>query len=171
MKKLWILGILVLVGTLACGETALEPPDQPTTPEPTATPKPTATREAMLEEVADTLAEGFEKREWASIYAIFPSEYREKCAYVDFVVMHRTFFDLMGLSEDTTVTVSGTRIEGDEAWVYTLWEQDGAELDLGFEDEAPSLVWQDGRWWAKVSPEDLAKDNPCATAGTASQAE
>ena len=61
MKKLWILGILVLVGTLACGETALEPPDQPTTPEPTAT------REAMLEEVADTLAEGFEKREWASL--------------------------------------------------------------------------------------------------------
>ena len=162
MRKLWILGILVLVGTLACGETSLEPPDQPTTPEPTAT------REDMLEEVADTLAEGFEKREWASIYAIFPREYREKCAFVDFVVMHRTFFGLMGLSEDTTVTVSGTRIEGDEAWVYTLWEQDGVKLDLGFDDEAPSLVWQDGRWWAKVSPED---DSPCSTAGTASQAE
>ena len=151
---------------LACAE---EAPVQPTSAPaqaaavvtPTAMPEPTDNREALLEEAAETFAKAFEDREWATLYALQHKEYREKCAFGEFVGMMFFAVAFIGLSEDTTVTVISMRIEGDEAWVDMLWEQDGVELDFGDDNANPAFVWQDGRWWGYVSPEEMAKENLC----------
>ena len=169
-----------LVATAVPTSNPTSPSDAPTgTSVPTVTPQPTAAdqaptpesspaqsfdRAALLEQTAKTYANALGKREWALVHALYPDEFKVKCSAGDFAALMTFAWGFMGVPEGTTVVLEEVRADGDQGWVEARFEKDGVEIELGEEtsDDEPSFVWEDGKWVLFVSPEELAKDDPCS---------
>ena len=170
-----------LVATAALTSTPTSPPsDTPAdtsvpivTPEPTAvhqapthdsTPTQSSDRAALLEETARTYANALAKREWILVHALYPDEFKVKCSGGDFAALMTFVWEFAGFPEGMTVVLEEVRVDGDQGWVEARFEKNGVEIELGEEsaDDEPSFIWKDGKWVYFVSPEELAKDNPCS---------
>ena len=177
MRTIIAASLLVLLAAAACGSEA--EPVAATEPTATtesmatvaATPTPTDTdqdsdRATLLKEFAQLGGDAFARREWAIVHALYPDEFRAKCSLGDFAALITFGSAFLGIPEDSSYVLDGMRIDGDNGWIDSHWEKDGVSFDLdddeGITDEEPEWVWQDSKWVAYISPEDLAEENPCS---------
>ena len=91
----------------------------------------------------------------------FPEAYREKCPYGDFAGLWSFVLSFMGMPEDATVTDEDAHLDGNFGWFEFRFHYAGEELDLGTDNAEPDFEWDGERWWAYVSEEDMAKEEPC----------
>ena len=168
MRKatLGIIIILVIIGN-ACGSTE---PAQPqaqqeaatAAPEPTNEPTPVTDRLALLHDASLALGTTIAEKDWATLYLSHPEEYRAKCPAPDFLKMW-TFIEVFGeMPDGLTFTLHRVWIEGDLGYGDGEWDKDGVIWgeDAG-EDRDPLFEWVDGAWVMYISPEEMAKENPC----------
>ena len=193
MRTILAASLLVLLATVACGTETPEPvaTTEPTTTvesplptntpfsptaEATATPTPTDTaqdsdRATLLKEIAQLRGDATARSEWAIVHAFSPDEFRAKCSLGDFAALMTFARAFLGIPEDSSYVLDGVRIDGDNGWIDSHWEKDGVPFhvddDEGATDEEPEWVWQDSKWVAYVSPEELAKEDPCSLDFTA----
>ena len=52
------------------------------------------------------------EREWAFVHALYPEEFREKCAQEDFPWMMGVVWPLLGVPEDAAYALEGVRVGG-----------------------------------------------------------
>ena len=167
---------LVLLGA-ACASEAPDPmvdiastvyptvvPTAPPTSEAAPLTEPTPPdRAALLEDFSRMGGEAMAKREWAFVHALYPEEFREKCAQEDFAWMMGVVWSLLGVPEDAAYVLDGVWVGGDYGWIDSHYEQAGVLIEVGnVEKDYPGFVWRDGGWMLHVSPRDLARDNPCS---------
>ena len=135
---------------------------QAPTPEPT--PPQSSDRAALLEEAGRTSGNALAKREWLLAHALYPDEFKAKCSGGEFAALMTYAWGFLGIPENVTFVLEEVRVDGDEGWVEARFEKDGVEIKLGEKsvDDEPSFIWKDGKWVYFVSPEELAKDNPCS---------
>ena len=171
MRTIIAISLLILLAAVACG----------TETEPVATTEPTATtptdtaqdsdRATLLKETTQLGGDAFARREWAIAHTLYPNEFRAKCSLSDFAALMTFGWAFLGIPEDSSYVLDGVRIDGDNGWIDSHWEKDGVPFDLdddeGVTDEEPEWVWQDSKWVVYVSPEELAKENPCSLDFTA----
>ncbi len=144
---------------------------------PTATPEPTPIstaqdpdRAALLKEFAQLGGDAMAKREWAFVHALYPDEFKAKCSLGDFAGLMTFAWAFSGIPEGVAYVVEGVTIDGDQGRVESYFEKDGVQIELDDDgDEEPDFIWQDSKWVAYVSPEDLAEEDPCSLDFTAEE--
>ena len=120
-------------------------------------------RATLLEDFSRLGGEAMAKREWAFVHALYPKEFREKCAQEEFAWMMGVVWPLLGVPEDAAYVLDGVWVGGDYGWIDSHYEKAGVLIEVGnVEKNYPGFVWRDGGWTLYVSPRDLARDNPCS---------
>ncbi len=190
MRTIIAASLLVLLATVACGSEAPEPvaTTEPTTTvesllptntpfsptaEPTPTSTPTATaqdsdRATLLKEFAQRWGDAMAKREWASVYALSPDNFKAKCSLGDFAGLMTFGWAFLGIPEDSSYVIEEVSVDGDDGRVASYFEKDGVQIE--FDDDGdiePDAIWRDGEWIFYQSPEDLAEEDPCSLDFTA----
>ena len=157
LTSLRALALVLLLATLtiACGDTDT----------PSIEPPPAPDRLALLEDAAMLLGNTVAEKDWATLYLSYPQDFRAKCPAPDFLQMW-VFIEVFGeMPDGLTFTLHRVWIEGEYGYVDAEWVKDG--VAWGFDEEGepdPSFVWVDSAWAVYVSPEEMAKDDPCEIA-------
>ena len=167
MKSVFMVAILT-IGVIACGESGSTTTEAETVEtDPTVPLETEPDRMELLSKVAETSGQAWVNGEWLTLHALFPDEFKAKCSGADFAELMLFSVSLIGMPEGATATVENVRVEGVEGFADIRFYKDGLELDIFIEDtedDTPAFLWQDNRWIANVSPEDMAKDKPCELA-------
>ena len=105
--------------------------------------------------------------DWLMIHSFYPDEYKTKCTSDEFIgiIFFAQALGVIPKTDGITYVLEDVSIDGDDGMVNSHFEKHGIEVELfgdqGSENDEPGFVWQDGRWVSFVSPEEMAKDNPC----------
>ena len=139
------------------------------TPAPTSTPAPTPRpdRESLLRELASAWGKAFPQGDWATVHAIFSSEFQNKCPmpeyaeFMDYIVEN----DPNAIPSGATYILEDVVIEGKFAWVHSHFVKDDLTIyhdeDQRLANEPAEWEWTGQRWNEVLSPEFLSEERPC----------
>ena len=137
------------------------------TPAPTSTPAPRPDRELLLRELASVWGKAFPQGDWATVHAIFSSEFQNKCPmpeyaeFMDYIVEN----DPNAIPSGATYILEDVVIEGNFAWVHSHFVKDDRIIyhdeDQRLANEPAEWEWTGQRWDEVLSPEFLSEERPC----------